>query len=100
MSRDEIVARISRHEAELRECGATALFLFGSAARGELRPESDIDVLIDYDPARGFPNWGFPQIYGVIADEFGRSRGIDLTTRDALHPRLADRIVAEAWRVF
>jgi predicted nucleotidyltransferase len=46
MTRDEVIARIRSRAPDIRALGARALFLFGSAARDELREDSDIDVFI------------------------------------------------------
>jgi predicted nucleotidyltransferase len=46
MSSDEIIAKLRAHESELRASGVTSLALFGSAARGEQREDSDIDVVV------------------------------------------------------
>ena len=51
----ERVLRILRGQASrLRARGITSLDLFGSMARGEAGPESDVDLLIEVDPAAGF----------------------------------------------
>ena len=54
MRRAEIIARIRTHAAAIRGEGATSLYLFGSAARDEMGPASDIDVVVDYDPESRF----------------------------------------------
>ncbi|MGD0023574.1 MAG: nucleotidyltransferase domain-containing protein [Xanthobacteraceae bacterium] len=46
MKRDEIIARLRAHEPELRAAGVSSLALFGSAARGDQRNDSDIDVVV------------------------------------------------------
>ena len=51
---DELVAALRRHGAELQRLGVTSLSIFGSPARGDHRPDSDLDILIDYDLARNF----------------------------------------------
>ena len=48
--RERVVRAIREHAAELRALGVTRLWLFGSVARGDARPESDADVLIDISP--------------------------------------------------
>ena len=40
------------HRAELRNFGVTRIGLFGSVVRGEEQPQSDVDVLVDIEPAR------------------------------------------------
>jgi predicted nucleotidyltransferase len=46
MKSDEIISKLRAHETELRAAGVTSLALFGSAARGEQREDSDIDVVV------------------------------------------------------
>lgn len=46
MGSDDIISRLRAHERELRAAGVTGLALFGSAARGEQREDSDIDVVV------------------------------------------------------
>src|SRR5580704_13065700 len=46
MKRDEIIAKLRAHEPDLRAAGVRSLALFGSAARGEQRDDSDIDVVV------------------------------------------------------
>lgn len=54
MRRDEIISKLRAHEPELRAAGVTGLALFGSAARGEQRDNSDVDVVVKLsDEARG-----------------------------------------------
>jgi predicted nucleotidyltransferase len=48
---DDVVATLRAHEAELRAAGITRLSLFGSVARGEARPDSDVDLAAEFDPA-------------------------------------------------
>ena len=49
MDRTTIVERIKSKEAAIRKEGATHLYLFGSRARGDNKPASDLDVYVDYD---------------------------------------------------
>jgi uncharacterized protein len=97
MKRDEIVSRIRKHADAIRAQGATALYLFGSIARNEADADSDIDVFVDYDPNRRFSLLNMSGIRLIVMEEVGRD--VDITTRDSLHPRLKDGILAEAVRV-
>src|SRR5438093_4683387 len=97
MGRDEIIARIRKHANAIRAEGATALYLFGSAARDQMGPTSDIDVFVDYDPDSRFSLLNMSGIRLIVMDEF--NRGFDITTRDSLHPLLRDKILAHAVRV-
>jgi uncharacterized protein len=97
MSRHEIVRRIRSRAAAIRAEGATALYLFGSVARDQAVATSDIDVFVDYEPNSGFSLLNLSGIRLIIMDEIGRE--VDITTSSSLHPRLKDRILAEAVRV-
>jgi predicted nucleotidyltransferase len=48
MTRDDAIARLRAHEAELKELGVEHLYLFGSTARGEARDDSDVDLFFDH----------------------------------------------------
>jgi predicted nucleotidyltransferase len=52
MDKNAVIAVLREHEAELRRMGVVRLSLFGSVARGEAGPESDVDVAVDLDPAK------------------------------------------------
>jgi len=47
----DIIATLRAHQPELRQAGILSLRLFGSHARGDAEPDSDIDLLADLDPA-------------------------------------------------
>jgi predicted nucleotidyltransferase len=97
MRRDEIIARIRKHAAAIRDEGATSLYLFGSAARDEMGPASDIDIFVDYDPESRFSLLNMSGIRLIVMDELARE--VDITTRNSLHPLLRDKILADAVRV-
>ena len=53
MTKEEIIAKLLEHRAELEAAGAEHVSLFGSVARGTDTPESDIDVLVSLsEPVR------------------------------------------------
>ena len=98
MNRAALVEILRKYDAALRENGATGVFMFGSRALGTDRPDSDLDLFIDYDPARKIPN-----IFRLmqIEDEISEALGIPvtITTRDALHPLMKSSIERDAVRV-
>jgi predicted nucleotidyltransferase len=97
MRRDEVITRIRKHADAIRAEGATALYLFGSAARDEMGPASDVDVFVEYRPEGHFSLLNISGIRLIVMDELGRE--VDITTRNSLHPRLKEKILAEAVRV-
>jgi uncharacterized protein len=97
MTRIEAIERLKDCAAAIRARGATSLYLFGSSARDEARPDSDLDLFIDYDPARRFSLVDLAGIKNLLQERLATE--IDVTTRDSLHPLLRDRIVQSAVRV-
>lgn len=72
--------------------GARNLRVFGSVARGEDRPDSDVDLLVDMDPDRSLLDVvGLGQDLEALLD-----RKVDVLTASSLHPALRDRILAES----
>jgi predicted nucleotidyltransferase len=51
MDSQEIIARLRKNESALRDRGVRHAALFGSSARGDQRPDSDVDIMIEVDPA-------------------------------------------------
>lgn len=66
--------------------------VFGSLARGESGPESDVDLLVEYVPGRG----GFAFVDFCDAVEDLLKRKVDVVTEKSLHPLIRDEILAEA----
>jgi uncharacterized protein len=97
MTRDEIITRIRKHADAIRAEGATSLYLFGSAAREDMGPASDIDVFVDYDPESRFSLLNLSGIRLIVMDEL--SREVDITTRSSLRPPLREKILKDAVRV-
>ena len=59
MNRDDRIAALRAHEPELRAAGVIGLSLIGSAARGEQRDDSDIDLLVRLEPAAARAGFGY-----------------------------------------
>ena len=98
MNRNSLIETLKAYDAALRENGATALFVFGSRARGAERDDSDLDLFIDYDPAVKIPNmFRLMQIEEKISETLGIP--VTITTRDALHPLMKKNIERDAVRV-
>ena len=98
MNRQDAIEALKRQADALRALGATSLFLFGSVARDEAGPDSDIDLFIDYDFASRFNAFDLVGIKLFLEEAFELS--VDVTTRDSLHPMLKDRIEQSALQVF
>jgi hypothetical protein len=70
------------------------LSLFGSAARGDMRPDSDVDFLVDFQPTARPGLLGFAAMMRELADLLGRR--VDLADKPALKPRVREAILADA----
>jgi predicted nucleotidyltransferase len=98
MKRADLIEVLRTYDAVLRENGATAVFVFGSRARGTARPDSDLDLFIDYDPTAQIPNmFRLMQIEERISAALGIP--VTITTRDALHPLMKESIERDAVRI-
>lgn len=94
MNRDRIMTTIRIHERQLREnYFVSSLSLFGSAARDEAGPDSDVDLLVEFDRRIGLLHLiGTAQYLERI---LGVPR-VDLTLRRAVLPELKETIFGEA----
>ncbi|MCC6778640.1 MAG: nucleotidyltransferase domain-containing protein [Hyphomicrobiales bacterium] len=98
MKRAAVIEVLRRYDAALRENGAIALFMFGSRARGTERPDSDLDLFIDYDPERKIPSLlRLMQIEEELSEALAIP--VSITTRHALHPAMRRGIERDAIRV-
>jgi predicted nucleotidyltransferase len=91
-SLDSIVARRDEILAIMRAHGASNPRLFGSVARREDRPESDIDFLIDMESGRSLVD--LIGLQHALESRLGRR--VDLLTPAALNRHMRERILAEA----
>jgi predicted nucleotidyltransferase len=76
------------------QMGVRQLLLFGSVARGEAQPSSDIDLLVEFDRPVGILH--FVNVRDYLAGVLGAP--VDLVTEDALRPTHRDAILRDALR--
>jgi hypothetical protein len=96
--KSQVVATLKALEPELRQRGIASAAVFGSVVRGQARPDSDVDVLVDVDPAVQFDLLDLVGVKNLLSDRLGRA--VDVVEREALRPRIRDSILAEAETVF
>lgn len=95
-TKDETLARLRANSERIRSCGVCRLDLFGSVLRGEAKPESDVDVLVEFEPgAKTYDN--FLQLSLLLEEVLGRR--VELLTRESLSPYIGPRILHEAEHV-
>jgi predicted nucleotidyltransferase len=91
MTLEEFFRRIEAHRDELASAGVRRLGVYGSVARGEAGPESDIDVLVEFATTPDL--FEFAALRDRLSEIFGRR--VDLATPQGLKPRLRARILNE-----
>lgn len=73
--------------------GVARLEVFGSVSRGDAEPDSDVDVLYELEPGARL-GWDIEKLADELSELLGRR--VDLVSRNALHARLHDEVLAEA----
>ena len=89
---NDVLETLRQHMPEIRAFGVSRLAVFGSCARGEERPDSDVDVLVEFSVPVGLFEFVRVQRY------LGRllHRTVDLATPDALRKEMRRSILEEA----
>jgi hypothetical protein len=98
MKRDEIIATLRAYEPERRAAGIARLALFGSVARNEAQPGSDIDLLAAFDAGREFSLLDIIGIENRLTDLVGHP--VDLVEEGTLGPRVEKNVNCEIVRAF
>ena len=93
--RAEVLTLLQAQQDNLRKSGVHSLFLFGSVARDQAGPASDVDLLVEF---AGAPTYrGYMDLKFFLEDLLGCR--VDLVTRSGLRPRALPEIEREAIRV-
>jgi uncharacterized protein len=96
MKRDEVLAILAAHQETLQKLGVKSLNLFGSVARDEARPDSDVDFLVEFNQPGGL--FQLLQVQYYLEDILGCS--VDLGTEDALREHLRKPVLKDFIRAF
>ena len=83
--------------AVCRQYGIRKLSVFGSALRDDFSADSDLDLLVEFQPGRT-PGFAFFRLETELAGLFGRR--VDLNTKASLSPYFRDRVLFEARDVY
>jgi predicted nucleotidyltransferase len=94
LTRDRAVQLLREHMDEMRALGVLSLSIFGSVARDEAGPASDIDVLVELKSGVGL--FKYASIKGRLEEILGRP--VDLATPNALRPWMREQVLSEAVR--
>ena len=96
MKKQEALEILERNKASLKEFHVSSLSLFGSVARDEATPGSDIDILVEFDKDARIGLFELVRLKTYLSELLNAET--DLVTPDALHPLLRDDILQEAIR--
>jgi len=91
MTLNEAINVLRTHEAELRGRGVRRAAVFGSVARGEAGPQSDVDILVELDPDRRLDVFAYVGLKRYIAGLFAAEVAeVDVVNRAALKPHVGE----------
>jgi predicted nucleotidyltransferase len=98
MDRHLILQRLRQNEPALRARGVAHAALFGSRARGDARPDSDTDIMIEFDPTARVTVFDYVGLKEFVADLFDGP--VDVVNRAALKPYVKPTALADAVYAF
>lgn len=95
MTLDHVKRVITLHEDEIRALGVRGQWLFGSTARGEAGPSSDLDLLVEFEGSCSYAQYSALRF--LLEDLFGQQ--VDLVLAEGLRPRVRPSLERAAVRV-
>jgi hypothetical protein len=98
MVKSTVIARLREHEPELKAAGIMRLSLFGSVARGDESPRSDVDLIAEFDTSKQFSLLEMVGLENRLADILGVP--VDLAPARALRDGIRERAQREAVLAF
>jgi uncharacterized protein len=98
VTRDRIIQVLKEAEGELRALGVSRAALFGSAARGDQRPDSDIDIMVELSPDADISLFDYVGIVQYLEDLFPQR--VDVANRAALKPLVRPQAERDALYAF
>jgi predicted nucleotidyltransferase len=98
MNSDEALETLRRSEQALRARGVRRAALFGSVVRGENRPGSDIDIMVEIDPDAHITVFDYVGLKEYIGELFDGP--VDVVSRDSLKPHVRPAVMANAIYAF
>ena len=96
LTKKELEEKLVAHRDELQKMGVVSLAVFGSVARNESTPKSDIDLLVEFDRDVGL--FHLFETQHRLEEIIGVNK-VDLIQKGAIHPALREHILSEAVNV-
>ena len=94
IQRDEALRRLEDHAQDLAMYSVRRLAIFGSVARDEAHENSDVDILVEFEPDARVGLFEFVRLQRFLSHILGCS--VDLVTPDALRAEMREQILREA----
>lgn len=94
MDRDYVICRLRESAPELRQAGIEHLRLFGSVARDEAGPESDVDLIAEFDGSRKFSRLDMVGFENRLEDLLGAR--VELASMKMLKDAVRERALRES----
>jgi uncharacterized protein len=98
MNKQEVIDTLIVHKDELRARGVHHAALFGSVARDEAGPKSDVDIMIELAPDASLDIFAYVELKNFIASLF--SGPVDVVNKDALKPYVRPPATADSIYAF
>ena len=95
MNRQVVLSTLKKHLEEINQFGVKSLALFGSTARNEATPDSDLDFLVEFEGSATLN--GYMGLKFFLEDLFNKN--VDLVIKADLKPQIRENIINEAIHV-
>ncbi|AFZ50584.1 nucleotidyltransferase family protein [Dactylococcopsis salina] len=95
MNREVVLSTLNEHLKEINQFGVKSLALFGSIARNEATPDSDLDFLVEFKGAATLD--GYMGLKFLLEDLFDKE--VDLVIKADLKPQIRENVINEAIHV-
>ncbi len=93
LTKAEVVERLERVRSRVQALGVRRIALFGSVVRGEARPDSDVDLLVQFDPDQKTLR-SYMALCFLLEEVL--ERRVEIVTTEALSPFIGSHILREA----
>ncbi len=98
MDKDQVIAKLREHAPELKAAGIMRLAVFGSVARGDDSPESDVDLLAEFDQTKHYTLLTIGGLETRLADLLGTK--VDLSSPEWMKESVRRQALREALVAF